>query len=261
MNENPNLYFQDNFYKVGIESLRELNKQTPSDGITRFLNGLNDFIFGVFVDTKKESEFEVLHVFYAQYKMDFECIILPLPVNYENSNEAVLVFASQIIKINPEKDVFEVFNTLQHHRESALETLGYFTFNPETVQNGTLIAVGQSLIPVLKIDRIDFFKKQFADAKSYENVFKDIENYIYLMVDNTNGLIKIGRSKNPKYREGTLQSKEPETVMIVNWRAPKQTEKELHSKFASKRIRGEWFRLTISDLDEIKKYMNSLDEI
>lgn len=88
--------------------------------------------------------------------------------------------------------------------------------------------------------------------------FKDIENFVYLMVDNTNGLIKIGRSKNPKLREGTLQSKEPETKKIAQWRVPKSIEKDLHSKFSHKRIRGEWFRLTIEDMVEIKLYMNSL---
>lgn len=260
MKSNPNKYFEENYYKVDYKSLVDLNKRTPSEGITRLLNGLNDFVYGVFVPDDDEPGSETTHLLYAEYKKDFNCYILPVPITYSQADELVFVFAREINIHNPEKEIFEVFNTLQHHRETALETLGYFTYVPNTAPSGTLITVGKKIVPVLKLNRIEFYKEQFNDVNYESSNFKEIENFVYLMVDDTNGLIKIGRSIHPKYREGTLQSKKPQTYMIAHWRVPKQIEKDLHKKFHVKRVRGEWFRLTISDLDEIKEYMKSLCE-
>jgi hypothetical protein len=72
------------------------------------------------------------------------------------------------------------------------------------------------------------------------------------MFNPQNGFTKIGRSKNPKFREKTLQGQEPNITILVEWNGPKSMEKELHIKFDSKRIRGEWFDLNVSDLIAIK---------
>jgi hypothetical protein len=254
----PNQYFIDNYYKVELESLIQLNKKNPSEGITRFINGLNDYVYGVFISSDNELNKDTIHLLYAQFKREFECFVIPITFDDPIADEIAFVFAREINLLNPEKEIFEVFNTLQHYRETALEVLGHFTFNPETTPNGTLLSVNQLIIPVLKMDRLDFYRKQFANIENDSEKYSSIDNFIYLMVDNTNGLIKIGRSKTPFYREGTLQSKEPQTHLFSYWRAPKEVENELHRKFKKKRVRGEWFRLTISDLDEIKFYMHKL---
>lgn len=75
---------------------------------------------------------------------------------------------------------------------------------------------------------------------------------VYLMRNNRNGHHKIGfTSKDPKFREATLQSQEPEVELI--WSIPKDMafEKYLHEIFAEKRLRGEWFDLDDNDLQEI----------
>lgn len=68
--------------------------------------------------------------------------------------------------------------------------------------------------------------------------------YTYIMYDPTGISYKIGRSKNPIYREKTLQSLAPKivTLGILN----RDIEKELHQRFKASRIRGEWF-LLLSD--------------
>lgn len=73
----------------------------------------------------------------------------------------------------------------------------------------------------------------------------------YLMRDKSTGLVKIGRSKSPYIRERTLQSQKPtiEIMMICD----SNIERELHRKYKSKRIRGEWFNLTESDIKNIVK--------
>ena len=79
--------------------------------------------------------------------------------------------------------------------------------------------------------------------------------YVYLLKCNSTGLYKIGRSINPVFREKTLQSQEPDIQSIfISGRTLKSKEKELHTLFKDKRIRGEWFRLTEQDVEFIIKY-------
>ena len=75
------------------------------------------------------------------------------------------------------------------------------------------------------------------------------------MFNSRNNLIKIGQSIHPNFREKTLQSQEPEIVVLAIWQAPKMVEKELHKLFHEKRKRGEWFDLDFNDLKEIKTRM------
>lgn len=76
--------------------------------------------------------------------------------------------------------------------------------------------------------------------------------YIYLMLNHRNGLYKIGRSNNPKKRESTLQSEEPEISLILQFSGTPDTEIALHQQYSNKRIRGEWFKLDTSDVEAIK---------
>jgi hypothetical protein len=110
-------------------------------------------------------------------------------------------------------------------------------------------------------DMIDYFKSMSIDdlensetEQSYEDR-NEKDSYVYLMKNERNGYIKIGKSNNPKYREKTLQSEEPEISLIFkkNVINPSTKEKNLHKKYSDKRIRGEWFDLTEQDISDIKK--------
>jgi hypothetical protein len=81
--------------------------------------------------------------------------------------------------------------------------------------------------------------------------------FIYLMEDLRNGSFKIGRSKTPGKRERTLQSEEPQVVMRFSIPAEEVQEPQLHSRFASKRLRGEWFALTNEDLAWIVTFLKA----
>lgn len=72
--------------------------------------------------------------------------------------------------------------------------------------------------------------------------------YIYLMTNKRNGYTKIGWSQNPQVREGTLQSEEPEVELLHTFTGSTDDEKALHKAFEKKRIRGEWFNLSESDI-------------
>jgi hypothetical protein len=77
--------------------------------------------------------------------------------------------------------------------------------------------------------------------------------FIYLVLDERTGYVKIGRAKNPSARERTLQSENPQVAMLFCSPADAELERELHREFAQHRIRGEWFELSECHIEDIKK--------
>lgn len=77
--------------------------------------------------------------------------------------------------------------------------------------------------------------------------------FVYLMRNLRNGLVKIGFSTNPKHREGTLQSQEPEIQLLNKWPSTMANELVIHGWFSKKRVRGEWFALDDSDIERIER--------
>jgi hypothetical protein len=82
-----------------------------------------------------------------------------------------------------------------------------------------------------------------------------VSGFVYLMRNSRNGLVKIGFSTNPKYREATLQSEEPEVTMIFSALGTRRDERSLHHDYLEFRVRGEWFNLTDGQIAEIKEWM------
>jgi hypothetical protein len=74
----------------------------------------------------------------------------------------------------------------------------------------------------------------------------------YLIKNNRNGLYKIGKSYDPKYRERTLQSEEPDISMVKMW--DYDIEEFLHRKYDECRVRGEWFKLNKTQVNFICKH-------
>lgn len=78
--------------------------------------------------------------------------------------------------------------------------------------------------------------------------------YVYLIQSPT-GVYKIGRAKNPDNRMETFSVKLPFEVAYIhlipceNYR---HSERQLHIRYADKRINGEWFDLTPEDVAWIK---------
>jgi len=91
----------------------------------------------------------------------------------------------------------------------------------------------------------------FMDGLKYflNDYGKKTESLTYIMKDNS-GYYKIGRSINPSSRLKVLGIGNPtiELCFYING----NHEHELHKKFNSKRVNGEWFRLDEKDLVYIK---------
>lgn len=81
--------------------------------------------------------------------------------------------------------------------------------------------------------------------------------FVYLMVDTTNGFYKIGMSKDPQYRESTLQSEKPTIELVCakefpNRQIASSIESALHKTYSEKNIRGEWFALTKQEVEALR---------
>jgi prophage antirepressor-like protein len=97
-----------------------------------------------------------------------------------------------------------------------------------------------------------FSVSEFVDVLSGAYTFSFKKTY--LLVDESTGYIKIGLSVNPPKREETLFAKKPTTKLIFV--SEKNCEKELHKKYSTKRIRGEWFNLSPKEISDIVKEYN-----
>lgn len=86
------------------------------------------------------------------------------------------------------------------------------------------------------------------------------EWYGYIYLFESQGLYKIGRSHTPAIRRRRLQTGSPTPIRTVHTLKTvfhKWIEQQLHSRFADKRVRGEWFALTDEDVAYIKSLTRS----
>lgn len=86
------------------------------------------------------------------------------------------------------------------------------------------------------------WKNERYNGEKFNLINNYIETKTYLMKDKHNGLYKIGKSRNPKIRERTLQSEKPSIIMVKTWNY--DIEKKLHNLYNKFRVRGEYFKLT-----------------
>jgi len=79
--------------------------------------------------------------------------------------------------------------------------------------------------------------------------------FIYLLRSAT-GPYKIGKSKDPSQRFHTIFTNSPvalELILQIETDDMHALERDLHQRFAAKRIQGEWFQLDDADLSSITR--------
>jgi hypothetical protein len=122
--------------------------------------------------------------------------------------------------------------------------------------------MSSKLPKLMSVEERDQFLKDFfgIDVVSIEKRGSYIarhftkEGYVYL-IQSPSSLFKIGRAKTPENRLHTFSVKLPFEVVyiaLVKTNDMIKLERDLHVKFASKRINGEWFALTPDDVNYIK---------
>ena len=76
----------------------------------------------------------------------------------------------------------------------------------------------------------------------------------HIYIAKYNGLYKIGMTERLQRRLETLNRLGPHTlVLAIPGDCIRPLERQLHKRFAAQRVRGEYFRLTESDLDELRQ--------
>jgi predicted GIY-YIG superfamily endonuclease len=85
------------------------------------------------------------------------------------------------------------------------------------------------------------------------------EYVVYIMGNDEFGIYKIGLTKNLAKRFGQIKTGMPFTIKIIHWiecgarEDAYSLERNLHNMMRAKRMEGEWFTLTDSDLAELKR--------
>ena len=235
----------------------EMSQTNLEVSLNNVVVGLSDECFGLALshDTDKVS----YQLFYVNGKKGLTGYLLNMNLKNPNRDDLVFMFANHLTQKYVDLDLIDVFNTFQLQTRSMLEKEGHFTVSSLEMEKyrGQDVSIaakgvkGIELIPL--IDKVKFFQEYFGNRHVQQQT--DGENYVYLLLNKRNGLIKIGTSIKPSFREKTLQSQEPEIVLLAIWTAPKEIERELHKKFSDNKRRGEWFDLRARDMKEIKERM------
>jgi len=88
---------------------------------------------------------------------------------------------------------------------------------------------------------------------------------VYLIHDPDSGYYKIGYASCARKRLIKLLKQDPllpypfQFVLVDKWYVVQSLEKELHERYRHLRVRGEWFALTDTDVNEITVYMDGFD--
>lgn len=256
MNEFDFKYIEDFNSKISDLSfsfVREIAKDHPQ--VNNVLRGLNKDCFLLLKES--ETTEELLFV-YIIYSIDSPGILIRLRFREDLFYYYLLGFSLEITKLNSKLEAISIYNTFINAFRSYLESRQIITFLSSEfnkLRKGTLIS--HEDIEIIKhFDRVKFYRAYLGD-ENYLN-FDEGKDYVYLIINEDDFTFKIGQSTRPKYREGTLQSKKPSVFLLKAWQCDKRIEKELHSIYSNKRVRGEWFKLDFGEISEINNVIVNL---
>ncbi|WP_321515256.1 GIY-YIG nuclease family protein [Marinifilum fragile] len=255
-------YFDSNYYSLDEKAIYSLN-EIDSGQLHNVIVHLNDYCYGVIIENDNYP-YKYL-IFYVENKNDLcgRVLKLSLELNFEERNLITIEFCKILNDEFSGVDIVDSFNTFQTHLRTGFEKLGFFTVGSETMgilNKDSNCAVfphskkGVLCFPIM--NKLDLYRWYFDEDGESININEDRIKKVYLILDSTNNLIKIGQSFYPRVREKTLQGVSPDWDIITTWIAPVAEEKYLHTLFQEKRTRGEWFKLGFSDLKIIKEYMS-----
>jgi hypothetical protein len=88
-----------------------------------------------------------------------------------------------------------------------------------------------------------------------------MQGYVYLGFDHSGYGIKIGKTSNIERRTKEIRNMNLTFVIFLQFQCDNMdyTEKELHKTYSNKRVTGEWFDLTSTDIADIVKRITGRD--
>lgn len=251
MNQKIQEYLNDNCWFLSPEEIQNMNLHDRGE-INNVLNYRHNNCYGLWLFDDNSDENYIL--FYINNLRELKGLGCKINIHDNLRNEITFGFSTVVAEhFSVDTELIECYNSFQEQTATLLGKLGYFVYGDEVEKNRTIVLKnkkGAKYVPSLEKKS---FLKQLFDYEVKYNETK--ENYIYLMFNPRNGLTKIGRSINPYVREKTLQGEDPETFILKSWKAEKKIESTLQKLYIAKRIRGEWFDLTVKEIIEIKNTM------
>ncbi len=200
------------------------------------------------------------HAVRPDNRMDSQLFVRPVALVGAGSAMLHHRFISRANDVMPENyHVKDLLYRVRKQRTPVVEALSYLWSNPVTEERNECFAsflASDGMPKKIKAEIVGFLNSKPATRQIVSNADQK-PTFIYLMSHARNGCFKIGISRTPKARESTLQAEDPELSMIGFWQATVGTEREAHALFASKRVRGEWFRLDASDLEQFRAFVTA----
>ncbi|MCD4744963.1 MAG: GIY-YIG nuclease family protein [Bacteroidales bacterium] len=231
--------------------------KSDNGSIGNVIRGFRKHCYGIFAD---KDSIKNIDFFYINESIENPGYLLRLRFGENKFYEYLLKFSIFLVQNYQNIDPCNVYNTFLDLLRTYLESNNIFTTT--SLQLKKFEGYNCELISKEPIEIIQNFKKEDF-YKHYLNAPKSIKikndtNYLYIMLNKETGYFKIGRSKNPEYRERTLHSKEPSVSLLKVWECEKQIERKLQKRFIDKKVRGEWFKLNMEDLTKLDKIIKEL---
>lgn len=255
MRTDLNNEFDSKVFNLEFETIRQWAKDNLEIG--NVVRGLTNECFALSANFEQSYEIQFA---YVQFSHEHPGYILELKFKENNFYNILLLFSLEITKINKKLEVLSVYNTFIHQLRTFLEANDIPTVTTTDFQkSGKGFIFSPSEIEIIKTyNRVKFYRS-FLETENYTNLAPDVE-YVYIMMNCDDFTFKIGQSKNPIYRERTLQSKQPNVVLLKAWQCDKKIEKELHKIYKKNRTRGEWFKLDFGEIGNINETIINLIE-
>jgi len=255
----PEVDFKDVWFDLEYDDFLKISRKHPE--ISALIRGIkSELAFTTLSDNPPSFNF-----YYARYHEKFECQFISVPWKAKNFYELILQFVYYLGRSFDLAQPVDMINNYLWQVRKGLEYFGVDTisiFDFEKMKTGLMSNENGILISPNGIEIIPYWKpKEFylnLLGLTEPNPPNEDRTYVYLMHDPSVGYFKIGRSKRPFNREKTLQSQNPGYYILYFWPREKQVETELHEIFKSKRVRGEWFMLSINDLYKVKDIVETL---
>lgn len=251
-------YIDDNVFSLTEEDIHHLNDLSHDGGINNVIRLVESECMGLHGFDSNEYE-----LFYITNIPKLRGLLLKLNNDNEHHNSITLAFSKVVADTHHECNLnfLDIANTFQHKKKAYFSKVGdYIVIDSTDIVNrfgeNATCAFLHKPIDIPYFDKLSFYKEVF-EYVDIQKVHDDTSkaNKIYILYDQRNNLFKIGRSIHAQQRERTLQGENPKIDMLACWIAPKEVEKELHTKYAGYRKRGEWFSLNYHHLNEIDEYM------
>jgi len=250
-------YFDKNCFRLVPEDIYKMD-ETDNGAINNVISFLQDNCYGVQLFDKYDYQ-----IFYITNRPSLGgyCLDLSLKLDYQSRTYYTIEFCKLLTSFYEHCDIVDTFNAFQSHLRTAFEKTGFYTVAnefdnfPEDKSLSLIVTDKKGILAFPLMKKVDLYRWFFNEDKHFVNIDETKTKKVYLLLDSSNNLIKIGQSYNPSLRERTLQGISPNWDLITTWIAPVEIERQLHKMFESKRVRGEWFKLNFNDLRKVRDFM------